>query len=147
VPVFVVHHFAEKRLVASDVGFEVYERILVEVHVGPGVAAEGIAGGPPGLEYREILGLAFERCAVDETVCWRNMGVAERGENFCGDFGTSFSRRKRAMGGKVVEGKGDEGMSGGGRMRGRIGGRSLSVGDGGREEERSNCKRTLKQTR
>jgi len=33
VPVFVVHYFAEKRLVASDVGFEILERILVEVHV------------------------------------------------------------------------------------------------------------------
>jgi hypothetical protein len=75
------------------------------------------------------------------------MSVAERGQDFCSDIGTSFSRRERAVSGKVVEGKGDEGVSGGGRMRGRIGGRSLSVGDGGREEERSNCKRTLKQTR
>ena len=145
VPVFVVHHFAEKRLVASDVGFEVFERILVEVHVGPGVVAEGIAGGTPSLEHGKILGLAFERCAVHETVSWRNMSVAERGENFCRDFGASFSGGQRAVSGKVVEGESDARMGAGGRMRGRTGGRRLGVGDGGREEERCNCERAFEQ--
>jgi len=144
-PVFVVHHFAEKRLVASDVGFEILERILVEVHVGPGVAAERIARGTPGLEYREILGLALERCAVDETVGEGYMGIAERGQDFCGDFGASFSGWQWAVGGEIVECESDARMGGEGRMRGGIGGRSLGVGDGGIKKERNDGEREFEQ--
>jgi len=68
------------------------------------------------------------------------------GQNFCGDFGASFSGGKRAVGGEIVESEGDAGMGDGGRRRGRIGGRRLSVGDGGSEEERSDCERVLEQT-
>jgi hypothetical protein len=98
------------------------------------------------LEYGEILGFALERRAVDETVGGRNMRVAERREDFCGDFGASFSGGQRAVGGEIVEGESDARMDGGGRMRGRIGGRRLGVGDGGREEERSDGERVLEQT-
>jgi len=109
------------------------------------VAAEGIAGGAPSLEYRQILGLAFERCAVHETVGRRNVSVVQGGQDFCGDFGASFSGGQRAVGGKIVESEGDARGRGGGRMRGRIGGRRLGVDDGGSEEERSDGERVLEQ--
>lgn len=110
------------------------------------MAAEGIAGGTPCQEYREILGFALESCSVDETVGRRNMSVAERGENFCGDLGARFSGGKRAVGGEIVESESDAGLSGGGRVRGGIRGRRLGVGDGSREEERSDCERVLEQS-
>lgn len=107
--------FEEQRFVAGDVGFEVCEGILVEIHVGPGVIAERIAGVAPGLEDGEIVRFFFEDGGVDEAVDGREMSGVERGESFVGDFEASFTGRKRAVGGEIVEGEGDlkSGGSGG----------------------------------
>lgn len=82
---------------------------MVEIHVGPGVIAEGIAGVEPGLEDGGTAGLALVSLVVDEAVDGREICGSESGENFCGDFGASFAGRERAVGGEIVEGESDLG--------------------------------------
>lgn len=106
-PVLVVHEFAEDGLIASDVGFEVFERILVEIHVRPSVIAKGVAGVAPGLEDGEIVRLFFEDGGVDEAVDGRELSGVESGENFVSDFEASFVGREGAVGGEIVEGEGE----------------------------------------
>lgn len=107
VPVMVIHELAEDGFVAGDVGFEVFERILVEIHVGPGVIAEGIAGVAPGLEDGEIVRFFFENGGVDEAVDGREMSGVKGGENFVGDDEARFVGWERAVGGEIVEGEGE----------------------------------------
>src|SRR5690348_3654660 len=122
-----LHHFGEQGLVSNDVGFEVLERILVEIHVGPGVAAERISGCAPGFEDGEILGLGFECPSVHEAVGGRDVSVVESGKNFCGDLGASFAWWQWTVGREIVEGKGDA--------------RSLGVGGRDKKEARNGDER------
>ncbi len=87
--------------------FEVFERILVEIHVGPGVVTERVAGVAPCLEDGEFLGIGFKSGGVDEAVGGRDMRVMEGGDDFAGDLEASFAGRERAVGGEIVEGEGD----------------------------------------
>ena len=137
VPVLMFHQLGEERFVAGDIGFEVFERILVEIHVRPGVAAERVAGGAPGLEDGKFLGVGFKSGGVDEAVGGRDMRVMESGDDFAGDLEASFAGRERAVGGEIVESEGDAGVGVGGRSRGRIWGRSLGVRKRGRKEKRN----------
>ena len=114
VPVVVVHQAGECGLVAHDFGLEGFERILVEIHVRPGVIAEGIAGVAPSLEDGEISRLLFKGGGVDEAVDGRKICGTESGEDFIGDDETCFVGRERAVGGEVVEGESDSGSGGGG---------------------------------
>src|SRR5690348_17122121 len=104
-----LHHFGQQGLVSNDVRFEVLERILVEIHVGPGVAAERISGCAPGFEDREILGLSFECGSVHEAVGGRDVSVVESGKNFTGSMGASYDWRQGTVDGEIVKGKGDAG--------------------------------------
>lgn len=75
--------------------------------MGPGVIAKRIAGIAPSLEDGGAAGLFLEDGGVDETVDGRQMGVAKGGENFVCDLEASFTGRKRAVGGEIVEGEDD----------------------------------------
>ena len=122
VPVVVAHQFVKQRLVAGDVDFEVFERILVEIHVRPGVIAQRIAGVAPGLEDGEIVRLFFEDGGVDEAVDGREISGVKGGENFVSEFEAGFAGRQRAVGGKIVEGESD-------LKRGGSGGKGIGEGE------------------
>ena len=80
---------------------------VVERGVGAGVAAEGLAGGAPGLEDGEIRGGLFELGGVDEAVDGREVLRVKRVEDGVGDVEAGLAGREVAVSGQVVEGEGD----------------------------------------